>query len=364
MYGARAQGSGELLGRIARVAAAAFGDVPRRGVIGLGDDWSDYLRNGFGPPGGRITSPNGDVVVFDANGTPDYTIPATRTDSTINKDPNSPFFGWTLQEMNAFYAAQGETGMSTDATRAAETYKPGALVATVDPATQAASDEALRQFARSNPKVIAALAKLKTGSFHTTAYDTSDAQTKEANEAQLLRDAKALLQTLINDGELFTDTLKPGVAYPDSTLRGMISTAEWLEDYLSVAHGGKPLHALAAAGRLPPGVLVASANVVTTTAPAAIVIPDDLEATTSSGDTTSASSTALLPVPSFVATTFAPATTRASDTAPPATPILGATDFGELLRRAATSPFTLVAAAVILASRGRGRGRRRRRGRR
>lgn len=119
--------SGETIGRLARIAAAAFGDLPLRGCMGLGEDispylanlrvttpydpvaWTEYLRSGEGPPGGAVTSPDGDVVVFDGSGGPDFTFAheGSGTAADVEHDPGSPFFGWTNEMKAAVELAQG-----------------------------------------------------------------------------------------------------------------------------------------------------------------------------------------------------------------------------------------------------------------
>lgn len=170
----------------------------------LGDPWSDYLATGGGPSGGTIVSPDGDVLHFDSNGLIDYTTPAPRTDSTVERDPSSTFYGWTTQQVNAYWAGQGVTGIATDAVKNSAVVMPGDTVATVDPAVVAASDANLRNIAATDPKVAAALETLKTGAFRGAQQAAFDAQ----NAANLLQDAQNTLDdwnryrtALINAGE-------------------------------------------------------------------------------------------------------------------------------------------------------------------
>ncbi|MEP6494497.1 MAG: hypothetical protein ABJF01_17565 [bacterium] len=219
----------------------------------LGDAWSDYVAQGGGPPGGRVTSPNGDVVVFDANGSPDYTIPRAGgvTDSTVEKDPASPFYGMTALQQAAFYSVQG-VPVLTDALRAKGTYVDGSGVASYSAADVAANTAKLAALAASDAKVTAALATLTTGAYGSDVAARS-AAAETANAAQLRRDAQAALQAFLAAGAVFSDTLKPGFTYTDDFLRGMISTTQWVEDWISVANGGKPTNANAAAGKIPAG---------------------------------------------------------------------------------------------------------------
>lgn len=129
----------------------------RAGV--LGDyTWSDYLAGSQAPANARVTSPNGDVVVFDLSGIPDYTIPHALSgkDADVEHDPSSQFFGWTNVQKNAFLAAKGYV-VATDALSAAAVVRPGETVATVPQAAIDASQAALKVLATTDPKVKAAL---------------------------------------------------------------------------------------------------------------------------------------------------------------------------------------------------------------
>lgn len=153
MYGQPQLGAIDL-GRISRIAAAAFGDMPMRGCMGLGDDWADYVRLGYGPPNGRVTSPNGDVVVFDNTGGPDYTIPhaGSGTDADVEHDTGSPFYGWTGREKAAYQAAQGVV-VATDALSAAAVFDPSTQRMMIPQSAIDASQAKLVQEAAANPKV-------------------------------------------------------------------------------------------------------------------------------------------------------------------------------------------------------------------
>ncbi len=151
----------------------------------LGDAWTDYLATGRGPAGGRVTSPNGDVVVFDSTGGADYTIPRPGgvTDTTVEKDTSSPFYGWTAQQENAYYAGQGVTNIETDAVKKAAVILPGDTAPTVDAAVVAASDANLLNIAQTDPKVAAALDAARSGATNTADVAARSAVVNAGNAA-------------------------------------------------------------------------------------------------------------------------------------------------------------------------------------
>lgn len=239
----------------------AMAPLPVRRRRALGDyTWTDYLNGAAAPPNGQVTSPNGDIVVFDANGIPDHTIPhpGSGADADVEKDPASPFFGWTNLEKAQYAAARGATDLTTDATVASQAGgTPGANgVVAVDPAVQAASDAALRAGSSLNPKVVSAL----NNGIVMPGAAASAAASQAANDEEIKAEANAALQSIIRGGGMFTDTLPPGETFDAAFLRGMISTQQWLADYINVAHGGQATNAIAAAGKLPPNapLIVAS----------------------------------------------------------------------------------------------------------
>lgn len=286
----------------------------------LGDAWSDYLTTGLGPAGGQIVTPNGDTLVFDGDGLPNYTIPRAEGwgDDTTIKDPSSPFFGWTVREKAQYDARQGVTSIVTDELRRQD----------LTAAEIAASDARLRS--ESTQRVTDALLKSATGAHDSVAAET--AKSEAANEQILWNSARAQLNDLIARGYPFTDTLTPGQSYPEYLLRGMISTQQWIEDYISVVKGGRPLHALAAAGQLP--ALPAGVTLEQHVPPVAIV-PPPVSVTPM---VTEAPVLRLSP----------PSTTSSAimtDDAAPADAIVGT------LRAVAQNPMTWVALGVLLLSR-------------
>jgi hypothetical protein len=215
-----------------------------RGCMGLGYDWSDYLAGVQAPANARVTSPNGDVLVFDDSGTPDYTIPhaGSGSDGDIDKDPSSPFYGWTNLQKAAYAAAQGVI-VGTDALRAS-----------IDPVTNiipqsaiAANQAALSQLATTDPTVKAALLTLQTGAFGSNTAAVSAAN-QSLDDAALLADAQNELASLINAGEIFADTIPAGMNVSGAT--GLITRQQWIDDYISVAKGGQPTNRIAAQARV------------------------------------------------------------------------------------------------------------------
>lgn len=80
----------------------------------------------------------------------------------------------------------------------------------------------------------------------------SPAQIAAKNQAQLRADAEGQLQGIERAGGVFLDTLQPGTYYSDDFLRGMITSQQWIDDYISRANGGRATNAEAAAGTVPP----------------------------------------------------------------------------------------------------------------
>lgn len=193
MYGQPQLGAIDL-GRISRIAAAAFGDMPMRGCMGLGYDWNDYLRTGNGPPGGRVTSPNGDVLTFDDTGGPDMLMshPGAGTDADMEHDPASPFYGWTNREKAAYGAAQGVV-VATDQIRAGAVFDPSTQRMTVPQGVINASQAKLVQEAAANPKV-AQLLKDTAAGIH---QGVNDPATLAATALRVKADADA--QKAYND---------------------------------------------------------------------------------------------------------------------------------------------------------------------
>lgn len=193
--------------------------------IALGDAWSDYTSTGQGPAGGSITSPNGDVVVFDSTGQPDYTIPhqGSGTDADVNKDPASPFYGWTNTQVNALQAATG-TVVLTDAIRAAGVIQSGDSVPTVPQAVVDASQAKLLAIAANDPVVSAALATLQTGAEGSdVAARSATAQT--ADVAATLADANMWADSIAQaDPQGFSDT----------------DRAAWVDNYVTTVSAGAP----------------------------------------------------------------------------------------------------------------------------
>jgi hypothetical protein len=175
-------------------------------------------------------------------------------DAPYVRQPGDTFYGWTDEQIAAYWAAQG-VAVLTPALAATGVVQPGGSgVASYSAADVAAEQARLKQLAASDAVIAAALAALKTGAYGSdVAVRSAAADVK--NDAQLVVDARAELQKAIAAGELFTDTLAPGATYIDSELRGMLSTAEWMADYISLAKGGRATNAIAAAGTLPASVL-------------------------------------------------------------------------------------------------------------
>jgi hypothetical protein len=156
------------------------------------DAYQERLTHGIdqGPPSGTLEDPNGGIIHFDANGQQDYyTPPATPlSDSTVEKNPASTFYGWTEYEKDALYAAenpnQNPTGIVTDYLRQRATFAPGSNVASYSATDEAESDRQLRAFAAGSAKIQAALTQLKTGAFRgaqQATFDATEHATKLAN---------------------------------------------------------------------------------------------------------------------------------------------------------------------------------------
>lgn len=189
----------------------SLGDVWSDSAHPLGDAWSDYLATGRGPAGGRITSPNGLIVVFDDLGGPDYTITPTTalpTDTHVEQDTHSTFYGWTELEKDAFEAAQlpgsSWTGIVTDYLRARAIYAAGSSTPTYSVADQAESDRQLRAYAVSTAKIQAALSQAATGTFRgaqQTTFDANEAARVQADAQDLLDRWTQYRQSLVNAKE-------------------------------------------------------------------------------------------------------------------------------------------------------------------
>lgn len=193
--------------------------------VALGDAWSDYVSNGFGPPNGQVTSPNGDIEVFDENGNPDHTIlhQGSGTDADVDKDTSSPFYGWTNLQKAAYSAAQGVV-VATDALSAAAVVLPGDSVATVPQSAIDASQARLVALAASDPTVAAALAVDKTGSFGSTVAARS-AVDQAADNAQTVADAN-----------MWADS----IAKADPQGFSPADQAAWVDNYVATVSAGAP----------------------------------------------------------------------------------------------------------------------------
>jgi len=229
--------------------------------------WDAYQASGkygawSGPPNGSIEDPNGGVIHFDANGNQEsYSPPATfaaspttglySTDSVVENNPSSTFYGWTEIEKAAFNrGAYGQLGIVTDMIRNAPHLPDGS----VDPRIVAASDANLLSISQSDPKVAAAVAIIKGGGTfrgeQQSAFDAQQAATITANASATATDANRALAGILASGGVFADTIKPG-GYTAAFLTGMLTTVQWVEDWIAVANGGVPTNSNLMKGRLP-----------------------------------------------------------------------------------------------------------------
>jgi hypothetical protein len=193
-------------------------------------------------------------------------------------DPDSQFYGWSTNQINAYWAAQG-VAVLTPSLAAKGVIWPGDTVVSYSEAdVQSAMDEAAA-FALTDPAVSAALAQLGTpgsaGIVTQRGIDAANAAAAAAaahDDAALLAAAKAAIADEIASGGLFTDTLPAGAIYDESELVGMISSDQAIADYINVAHGGQPTNAIAARGKLPPNITPAPPVVDPATTPAPGVV--------------------------------------------------------------------------------------------
>lgn len=198
---------------------------PRPGNTPLGDAWTDYTSSGQGPANGRITSPNGDVVVFDSAGQPDYTIPhqGSGRDADVDKDSRSPFYGWTNLEKAALAATQGVIA-GTDLISTSAVLRPGDTSPTVAQAVVDASQANLLDIAKNNPKVAAAVAATKTGAFGSDVIERNVI-------AQAFDDARTL-----DDANMWADS----IATADPLGFSAADRAAWIANYVAQAKLGAP----------------------------------------------------------------------------------------------------------------------------
>lgn len=163
-------------------------------------------------------------------------------------DPNSQFYGWTNRQINEYWAKQGVSNIVTDTVRNTIGVRAGDDVVTQ-------SDALLRS--GNDPLVAAALQRLASGSSVVTEYGMDAERAAEANremqrEIALEESARKLAGSQKFADELTSDDLQSSLDY----LRGMLTRAEWIEDYKSVARGGKPNNALKFKDRIPAGAVV------------------------------------------------------------------------------------------------------------
>jgi len=219
--------------------------------------WTDYISGRPPAPNGVITSPEGDVYRFDANGK--LILGPVTNDATVETNPASQFYGWTELQKAALVVAMGGQGILTDALRATGTFVAGSNVMSYSAADVAANNAKLVAIAQSDPTVAAALASTAGGQGVVTPYGAAATEAlavaaQAASAAELDRTARAALAGMIAAGGLFTDTLSEGSTYDDAVLVGMISTQQWLDDFKSAANGGRRTNAIAAAGKIPASV--------------------------------------------------------------------------------------------------------------
>lgn len=265
-------GAGDRLGAYDAATWAKYIDT----VVTHGQPWI---------PNSELEDPNGGIIHFGAEGTNEYYTPPARaanapTDSIVQKDPTSTFFGWTAYEQAAFQRAMGATGLLTDKVRAAA--RPGGQY---DPAVIAASDAELLAFSQSNAKVRAAVEKTRTsgGPFRGEqegAFQAAEAKTIAKNAEQLESDVRRNLANLLASGAVFADTIPPG-GYSADFLMGMLTSEEYIRDEISAANGKPRSNAEARRGKLPeplrPGVFVTDSkgNAIAGNIPAGYVGPDE-----------------------------------------------------------------------------------------
>jgi hypothetical protein len=198
--------------------------------------WSSYLATGDGPPNGAVASPEGDIVTFGADGTPEATYPhaGSGTDADVIKDPASEFYGWTQAQLNAYGAAQG-VQVATDAVRAAAAANGGV----VTPAALAASQAQLIAQSQSDPVVAAALNTLATSA---TGYGSNtaavDATNDALNAAELESEAQQLANSLQAEGGEFLDDLPPGEIVSNEA--ALETKAQFIADYIAQVQAGGP----------------------------------------------------------------------------------------------------------------------------
>lgn len=228
----------------------------RGGGTVLGDAWNDYTSTGRGPANGSITSPNGDILLFDAYGNAEGSIPqkGSGSDSAVNQDPSSAFYGWTNLQIAAYWAKQGVIVL-TDSLRAAGVVKPGDSVPTVTQADVDKNQAALVATADKDPVVSAAVSTLATGAFGSTVAAQS-AVNQAADDIKLQQDGQLFADAIEADGGIFRDS--PNTNEPPEVLADLQTKAQWIADYVARAKAGggagmSPDDAVAA------GVLSASA---------------------------------------------------------------------------------------------------------
>jgi hypothetical protein len=150
------------------------------------------------------------------------------------------FSGVTDAQTTAYWGGQG-----------VEVAIPGwtAQQAANDPAGYQA---ALAQWRAQNAGVITSITNQIQGA-QAAESSATNAVAAQINDAQVRSDAEAAADSFVRSGGMFLDTLTPGQVYPDYFLRGMLTRAQWIEDYISRATGGAATNTDRWAGKIQPG---------------------------------------------------------------------------------------------------------------
>lgn len=110
MYASSALPSTSFIPRLARIAAAAFGDLPLRGCMGLGDPQWPPAWFGQPLPAGHtaVMEPNGDISMYiDGQWDSSFPHPGSGSYSDVVTDPRDAFYGKTEGDRAAYFAAAG-----------------------------------------------------------------------------------------------------------------------------------------------------------------------------------------------------------------------------------------------------------------
>jgi hypothetical protein len=223
----------------------------------LGADAPSFTAPARGEPGSYYIDANGGKTFYDENGFADsYTPPdGSWLDSWVDKDPNSPFYGWTREEQRAYATSQANIPIITDTVRKTGTVGQNGVL-TYDAKVVDAERERLLKLAQTNAKVAEALEQLRgpggrkgpqfeyesaaLANYNArvgvldaqTGYDKVEASLgKEHAEAlygKALRDARAALEKTTAEAEALKQNLPPGYTGSPAFLdlqKGFVTTA-------------------------------------------------------------------------------------------------------------------------------------------